>query len=250
MDCRISQWPQIKKQVILVASMIPSMAASSGSDTTVQDRFDCSSLPTILLEQSLLAGESLFEPGDAEKFGWRPWDEEFQKATGLQESEFPKKPRSSLLSYDRIIYQRTDIDQDGKGEIVVLTELLQGTRRYRINYELHLFCDKADWFKETCDGNSAGAYGSKFVRSIGRFDKIERYPVTDIAPNSTGEVPEKMVGIFDVGAVFIPIEEHPYVVVTERFYSDEARTVPVFGATIWPVEAEQFGTPKFCIWRE
>jgi hypothetical protein len=235
---------------VAAALMGVGQAQGLGTDTTVVDGFDCGVLPKDLLERSLAAGEDLFLPGRAEEFGWRPWDEAFEAATGLGEATLLQTPPPNTMGYDRVIYQRIDVDQDGKDELVALAEYLQGTQRYRIDYELHLLCDGADWKVETCDGTTARANGYKFRMSSGRGQNLGYYEMTNLPGNFTGIIPERHVGIFALGVVFLSIRDMPHVAATQRFYSDESHTVPLFGATIWPVEAEQFGNPHFCTWRE
>jgi hypothetical protein len=238
----------------VAAALAATSANPSGQDTPVVDAFDCSLLPHDLLEQSLYAGESLFKPGGAEQFGWRVWDEEFQDATGLREYEFFVKPESKTISYDRVIYQRLDMDADGKDEIVALAQYPQG-RYPTINYELSLFCDSANWQSETCDGSSAGAkasvYGGyRFRRKGGHGQSLGDYSVTDLWKVYQPVAGELGITNYDHGAIINSFGHENYVAVTELFYTDASEESMVYGATIWPLTADSLGTPLFCTWRK
>jgi hypothetical protein len=248
-------WINKMTTAALVLGLATGGAFGSGSDTTVTDTFDCSTLPTDLLERSLTAGEDLFKPSVAEQFGWRPWDEEFQDATGLRKSEFFAKPESKTMTYEGVIYQRLDLDKDGKDEIFVFSQYMQGIANFRIEYELQLFCDSVNWRNETCDGSSAGAranlyFGYRFRMIDGHRESLGKYSVTDL-PNINAET-ERAMGVtkYDHGAALISILGKTYIAITELFYADASEEVTAYGSTLWPLTADSLGKPLFCTWRK
>jgi hypothetical protein len=220
----------------------------------VAEAFDCDALPRDLLEQSLAAGESLFLPGEAEKFGWRPWDEAFQEATGLREDEFFAQPESGTIRYLRVVYQRLDMSSDGHDELVAVGQYPQGMGP-RIEYSLHLFCDSVDWHRETCDGSSLGArasaYGGYRFRILnGSWQDLETYSITDLKKVYLPESRRLDVSEYDHGIVFLQIGLQNYVIATELFYGDETKNIILYGSTIWPLTPQSLGIPTFCTWRK
>jgi hypothetical protein len=199
----------IRKSLSVVAFVLGTVGSGRADEAPVVQRNGpiCDNLPRELLEQSYIDRQALFEPGIAEKYGWRAHDAEFEAATGMGEYTFGQGPPLKVpLFYEEIVYQRTDVDANGKDEMVVFWAYIQGGEgRYRIETHLTLFCDRDNWRTAYCDsvaqngGNRGSMQDLKYTAREPGFEWIKGLDQRKIEP--TGGL-----GSYKYGAVFLPSE--------------------------------------------
>lgn len=226
----------------------------------------CDSLPRELLEQSYADREVIFEHGIAEKYGWRAHDAEFEAATGLSEEGYWQKdgPRVALL-YDKIVYQRTDVDANDKDELVVFGTHSQGRG---ILSGLNLLCDYDNWRISTCDNiyqGSVGRWRTVNLEGEARGPRLQLF-ATELDERKIGGDEGQSQYIY--GAVFLPavpvevaqngpldpeflILSQPVLALTSLYYDHPERpenSDTVYGAELLGVRPNGFSQLAFCTW--
>ncbi|GHC61029.1 hypothetical protein [Neogemmobacter tilapiae] len=244
----------------------------AGAEGLARNGSECDNLPTDLLEQSFADRKALFTQGVAEKYGWRVHDPAFEAATGMVENAFEQESPKPVLSYERMVYQSTDVDANGKDELVVFGNYLQGgPGRYRYEYRLTLFCDFDDPRTSYCDSDifNNGRSVRYQMRDFQRYERLPHFQ-TFMWEMDYRETDNGSGGLtsYRYGAVFFHAEPaqtaqngpidialftsaQPKIALTSLYstnseYPEQGETS--FGAEIFGVRADGFVQLAFCTW--
>lgn len=257
------------KQFFLAAWATCVGTDTAQSDSLIRNGPECNGLPKELLEQSYNDRQQLFKPGIAERYGWRPHDAAFEAATGMGEYSFGQGPPIKFpLFYEEMVYQWTDVDANGKDEMVVFWARIQGGEdRYRIETDLTLFCDHDNWRTAYCDsvaqngGNRSSMQDLKYEEREPDFEWLKGLDYRKV--DSTGGL-----STYKYGATFFPSElsqtaqsgsmsielsipAQPIVALTSvysRNPEDPKQSETFFGAELFGVRPDGLAQLTFCIW--
>lgn len=171
------------------------------------------------------------------------------------------------MYYTDMVYQRTDVDVNGKHELVVfeLTPLHGG-----LSAGVHFFCESENWRTSTCDNISKTSTERRRrvdLRSEDRGPKLE-FLTLELAFSKVGAGERRSHYIY--GATFLPggpsevaqdgpltaeflASAQPTMALTSLYYADPERPEQsdiVYGAELLGVRPDGFSQLAFCTWTQ